>query len=213
MTSYLKHSPFFFLVAFIVLFLLPVVSLAAPYTYTITTSIPGTDIVAGDSANPSIANYIAAIYRGALALVGFVAFVMIVYWGFVYTLSAGNTSKTADARDGITQALLGLLLLLGGYLILEFVNPALVNIEEINYAPNYIRTGQGGGGGYGGSIIGKNVGTSCNSSSECKSGICNTTCKAKTDGGIYDDCDNVNIFCGGAGLECSSDKRCVPSLN
>lgn len=109
--------------------------------YKIITSIPGTDVVAGQSINGiTIASYIAIIYQGALALVGFVAFVMIVYWGVMYTVSGGNTSKTTEARNGITQALLGLVLLLAGFVILQFVNPALVNVEQINSDLNALPT-------------------------------------------------------------------------
>lgn len=122
--------------------ILPAVGLAAGYSYTITTSLPGVEnIVAGNSASGiTIAGYVAAIYKGALALVGFVAFVAIVYWGFVYTLSAGNTSRTSDATKGITQAIQGLVLLLAGYLILNFVNPALVNIQQTDTSLSNIKS-------------------------------------------------------------------------
>ncbi len=60
---------------------------------------------------------------------GLLAFGMVVYGGIKYTLSAGNIASQADARDQITQALIGLLLLVGSGLILRTINPALINIE------------------------------------------------------------------------------------
>jgi hypothetical protein len=143
-----KLNVFLFLSMTTAWFVLPAVSFAAGgfgyKGYKIITSIPGTNIVAGQSIDGiTIASYIATIYRGGLALVGFTAFVMIVYWGVMYTVSGGNTSKTSEAKTGITQAILGLILLLAGFLILNFINPALVNIQQIdnnlkdpNYVPN-----------------------------------------------------------------------------
>lgn len=102
--------------------------------YKITTSVPGTNIVRGDTiAGLTLAKYIKTLYVGALALVGLIAFIMIIYWGFKYVFSAGNASQTADAKTGIFQAVLGIILLLAGYLILQFINPALVNIQESNF--------------------------------------------------------------------------------
>lgn len=125
--------PFFCVAA--VLLVLPATSLALGYdeSYKITTSLPGTDIVRGGSIKGiTLASYIATLYRGALALVGLVAFIMIVYWGFIYVFAAGNTSKTADAKSGIFQAILGIILLLAGFLILQFINPDLANIQVLN---------------------------------------------------------------------------------
>lgn len=136
-----KLNRLLFLSIVAVLLVLPAVSFAAEgfgyKGYKIITSIPGTNIVAGQSIDGiTIASYIATIYRGGLALVGFVAFVMIVFWGVMYTVSGGNTSKTAEAKTGITQALLGLVLLLAGFLVLQFINPALVNIQQLDNALN-----------------------------------------------------------------------------
>lgn len=162
----MKYFIFFILSMLAVMTILPAVGLAAGYSYTITTNLPGVEnIVAGNSASGiTIAGYVAAIYKGALALVGFVAFIAIVYWGFVYTFSAGNTSKTGEATKGITQAILGLVLLLAGYLILNFVNPALVNIQQTDTSLSNIKSidkpdksGETPGGYTGGAVIGGRV--------------------------------------------------------
>ena len=112
--------------------LAPEVSAQATSGYRITTSLPGTSSTAGDyvSGNISIAGYVAELYRGALLLVGIIALAAMVYWGVRYAASGGNASKTADAKDGITQALLGLVLLLSAYILLRLINPALVDLSE-----------------------------------------------------------------------------------
>src|SRR3989344_2217035 len=111
--------------------LAPEASAQAKSGYQITTSLPGTSIKAGDFAKDiTIAGYVAEIYRGALVLVGVIALAAMVYWGVRYAASGGNASKTSDAKDGITQALLGLVLLLSAYILLRLINHALVDLSE-----------------------------------------------------------------------------------
>jgi len=68
------------------------------------------------------------IYNFALIAGGLLAFGAIVYGAIMYGLSGGNSSLASDAKDQITQAVLGLLLLFGAYLILHIVNPELTNL-------------------------------------------------------------------------------------
>ncbi len=68
------------------------------------------------------------IYNFALMLGGILAFGMIVYGAVRYTMSGGNPSGQSDARDAITQALLGLLLLMGAFVVLNLVNPELTGL-------------------------------------------------------------------------------------
>lgn len=97
-------------------------------SYQITTPFAGFQ----RGAAPGIGEYISGLYVYALGVVGVVALGMIIFWGVVYTLSAGMVTKKQDAIDGITQAVYGVLLLLGAYLILYTINPALVTLGEPN---------------------------------------------------------------------------------
>ena len=54
---------------------------------------------------------------------------MIVVGGFEYITAGGNESTVGRAKTRITQALLGILLILGSYLILNTINPDLVNFD------------------------------------------------------------------------------------
>ena len=63
-------------------------------------------------------------------IAGLTAFGAIVYGGINYILSAGNVTNQQDAKDQITQAIVGLLLLLGAYLILYTINPSLVSLTN-----------------------------------------------------------------------------------
>lgn len=89
-------------------------------------------VTAGSSAsspptNP--ADMIVNFYKFALMAGGVLAFGAIVYGGIKYALAAGNPSTQSDAKSGITQALLGLALLVGAYIILNTINPNLVNLS------------------------------------------------------------------------------------
>lgn len=211
---------------FFLLFVLIVTILAASPTmaaflyepYKITTSIPGTDIVAGNSIDSiTIQQYIVSIYTGALALVGLTAFIMIVYWGFVYTLSGGNASKKADAMGGLRDAVVGIILLLGGYLILNFVNPDLVKLQPLgsdesgqSYLPVLDSINKPPTGGSGG-------GLSCNANKQCVAGGGGATCTADAQcvaGGAKADGSSCQDYSECLSLNCDpTSKKCAPKKN
>jgi len=83
---------------------------------------------AKDPLTTGPAGWVSNLYQFALLGSGMLAFGVIVYHGFKYTLNPGGHAAQSDAREGITQALLGLLLLLGAYIILRTINPALVSL-------------------------------------------------------------------------------------
>ncbi len=72
-------------------------------------------------------NIVSDLYQLALGVSGLLAFGSIVYGAIVYTLAAGNPSGQKEGKEWIKQALIGLLLLVGAYIILNTINPALVN--------------------------------------------------------------------------------------
>lgn len=72
---------------------------------------------------------IASYYQFALLAGVVLAFGVIVYGGVKYVLAVGNPSTQSDARDQVTQALLGLLLLLGAYIILNTINPNITSLS------------------------------------------------------------------------------------
>src|SRR3989344_3359858 len=65
-------------------------------------------ILGVDYIENSLAGYIILIYRFALGFSGLLVFIMIVWGGIQYTVSAGNTGAISDARDRIFQAILGM---------------------------------------------------------------------------------------------------------
>ncbi len=94
--------------------------------------------LANDITQTGPAGIIANLYDLALMFSGVLAFGAIVYGGILWTIAGGNSSKVGQARDIMTNALLGILLLLGSYLILHTINPALTTLSfpEIQKIPS-----------------------------------------------------------------------------
>ena len=68
---------------------------------------------------------VAWFYYFIVGVAGLSAFVMLVWGGFQYLTSAGNPTAIGDAKDRIKSALLGLLIILISWLILQVINPEL----------------------------------------------------------------------------------------
>ena len=113
--------------------LIPVFFLAVRVAFAVDYSLPVIKDAQPSSAGP--AGWVANLYQFSLMAAGILGFGAIVYAGFRYTLQAGNPSAQGDAKDQITQALLGLLLLLGAYLILNTINPNLTKLEIKGLTP------------------------------------------------------------------------------
>ena len=92
----------------------------------------GTVNIKGDT----LTNYMAAIFKYAIAVVGIIATVMIVVGGIIWLTAAGNSTQISTAKSYITGAIGGLALAFGSVSILWLINPNLVywdnlKIEEI----------------------------------------------------------------------------------
>lgn len=74
----------------------------------------------------SVPELIATIIRGVLGLLGAIAVAIIVYAGFTYMTAGGNASKTAQATTAITNAVIGLVVIMGAFLIVDYVISAIV---------------------------------------------------------------------------------------
>ena len=92
-------------------------------TYEMTVDYP---TIGGVTPTDELTGYIRYIYLFGLSLVGITALGALVYGGFTYMLSGTVTSKD-DAKKYIWGAISGLVLALAAYLILNTINPDLVN--------------------------------------------------------------------------------------
>ena len=99
--------------------------------YELSVPIPGetTKII----ENPP--QYILMIFRFSLALAGLLALGIIIFGAIQYTTSAGNVARQQDAKDRITSAIYGIILLVGATLILTTINPDLALLKWEKPAP------------------------------------------------------------------------------
>lgn len=120
-----KTKKNFFLVScflFLAFLLVPLV-VTADYTYTPMENIPGFENIS------DFPGYLLAIYKFGIWTVGIVALFMIIWGGFMYLTSAGNTSRMDSAKTVIFDAFYGLIVALAAWLILFVINPDLVKVK------------------------------------------------------------------------------------
>jgi len=142
-------------IIFIAIFIaltIPLITMAATssdaYNYVPMEAIPG--------QNPSsdFCSYVQAIYDFGIAAVGICAMFMIIIGGFMYASSAGNNASMEKAKGVITDAIIGLILAMGSWLILYIINPDLI---QCNMPSSGSSSGGGPGGGPGGSALEGNL--------------------------------------------------------
>lgn len=83
-----------------------------------------------DPKQQSLPGIVAWLYVFIVGISGLAAFVMIVWGGVQWMTSQGNPTAIGDAKDKIKMALLGLLLVLASFLILQIINPELTLLKN-----------------------------------------------------------------------------------
>src|SRR3989338_3731748 len=73
--------------------------------------------------------YIRRLYIYFVSIAGIVAGIMLVWAGTKWLTSAGAPERITDAKKKIGNAAVGLVLVLASYLILQIINPALVELK------------------------------------------------------------------------------------
>lgn len=80
---------------------------------------------------PWIGQYISGIYTYGLNIAGILAALMLMAGGVLWLISAGNPSRITQAKELITGSIIGLLILVGTYILLTQINPDLVNFKPL----------------------------------------------------------------------------------
>jgi type III secretory pathway component EscS len=73
-----------------------------------------------------------AIYNWSLRAVVVLAVVVIMVGGFQWMTAGGNASIVTQAKDRVVSALIGLLIGIGSYALLNFINPELVMFKKLD---------------------------------------------------------------------------------
>lgn len=95
-------------------------------SYCLLAPIPGISEV--NPANTDLGDYLNIIIKFAIGFAGALAVIMMVLGGIQY-MSTDALSGKSEGRERITYALGGLLLALASYLILNTINPNLINLH------------------------------------------------------------------------------------
>ncbi len=90
-------------------------------------SIPCISCKYANDASP--VGLIANFYEMAIALSGVLALGMIIYAGIKRIIGANNPKEVSESNDIIYNALLGIVLLFGAYILLNTINPQLTKLE------------------------------------------------------------------------------------
>jgi hypothetical protein len=73
----------------------------------------------------SISSIIGTIVGAALSLIGIVFFVLMIYGGFTWMIARGNDAEVTKAKDMITNAVIGLIIVFAAYAITKYIGGIL----------------------------------------------------------------------------------------
>ncbi|PIW36995.1 MAG: hypothetical protein COW24_02425 [Candidatus Kerfeldbacteria bacterium CG15_BIG_FIL_POST_REV_8_21_14_020_45_12] len=81
-----------------------------------------------------LVDYIVTLYQFLISAIGIIAAVMIMISGLRWAAAAGNAEQIGVAKEGVTNALIGLILALTSYTILNALNPSLttLTLDEVS---------------------------------------------------------------------------------
>jgi hypothetical protein len=85
--------------------------------------------IGGTTTISDLGHYIQIVYQWVLGASVVIAIIFVMIGGAQYVLSAGGASNVASAKKRMTNAAVGLILLMSVHLILVTVNPQLVKLE------------------------------------------------------------------------------------
>ena len=106
--------------------LLPVFSLAQINLNLDYPTFAGIDL----NTNQNLNTVVAWLYYFIVGIAGLAAFVMIVWGGIQWLTSGAIPSQASEARDKLRAAILGLLLILASFLIIQVINPQLTLLNQ-----------------------------------------------------------------------------------
>ena len=120
----------------------------------------GTNCPSVTNDNVAIQGYLVRLYSFGLGISGILAVGMIIVGAIYRSISGGSPDKISEGNDMIKSAIWGLLLLFGSYLILQTINPVLVDLRTPDAPDATLKTLQLSGG------IGVSASSSCPIASE-----------------------------------------------
>lgn len=90
----------------------------------------GGDLPIAQGKGGNLIELIGSLIRWGLGFVGLIFFVLVLYAGFLYMTAAGDDDKVGKAKTLITQAIIGLVIVVASYAIATFVTSALSDVTQ-----------------------------------------------------------------------------------
>ncbi|MBU3918658.1 pilin [Patescibacteria group bacterium] len=81
-----------------------------------------------EQINTPLSVFFIYLYSLGIITAGLLSFVMIVWGGIRYILAGANPGKMKDAREQVSYAFLGLMIILGSWMIVNTINPDLTQL-------------------------------------------------------------------------------------
>jgi len=79
-----------------------------------------------------LAKYIRAIYYYGLRIAAILAAIVLMAGGVLWIVSGGDASKVTQAKELIIGSVVGLIILLSSWIILNTINPSLINLKVLS---------------------------------------------------------------------------------
>ena len=95
----------------------------------------GQEVTFDDGTTGNIAKYIVAIYKYGISVGAILATVVIMAAGLIWLTSGGSQEKIGQAKNYISGSIIGLVILFGSYILLNTINPELVNFNVSSIKP------------------------------------------------------------------------------
>lgn len=83
----------------------------------------------------TLGEYIAALYVFVVSAIGILAAVLVFYGGLKWLTAGGDRGRVQDAKEQISSALIGILLVFAAYLLLLTISPKLVRFTSLEIKP------------------------------------------------------------------------------
>jgi hypothetical protein len=106
--------------------IIPVYNISAQEEFSPITTVPG--VISKDGGLPAIETFLQNIFVFLIGAAAVIAVVQITIGGVQY-MTSNAVGSLEDAKSKIRMAIIGLLLILSTYIILQQINPELVNIK------------------------------------------------------------------------------------
>ncbi len=83
-----------------------------------------------ETSTGALQNMIGQIINVALGFLGIIFLVLMLYAGFLWMTAQGDEGKVKKAREMITQAIIGIVIITAAFAISNFVLTSLVNVSN-----------------------------------------------------------------------------------